>query len=91
MSEFNKHFDKLYNEVKDFVFFKNFIRKDMPKDSEIVGINAAASSLIRKSFTLDRVENVIKSERLPLELIDDIPHTRYFKVLLKGNLPCQKV
>lgn len=50
---------------------------------EIIGWNVAASSVMRKAFTIERLQNIIKEENLPLEIKDTHEYLNSFKVYLK--------
>ena len=82
MADFNTHFSKLYPEIKDYVFFGWFIREELGK-KKVIGINCSSSSLVRKFSSVKKVEEKIKSLKVPLVIEDENEFTKHFKILLR--------
>jgi len=80
---FIKYFEPLFREIKQFVYFQHFIHDELNKRYTVTGINAAASSLSRKSFTIQRINDAIKFNNVPLEVKDNSPETNNFTITLK--------
>ena len=50
---------------------------------EIIGWNVCSSSIVRKKFTLERLQEEIVVRQLPLEIIDEDDMLNSFRVYLK--------
>lgn len=81
MADFSTHFDKLFPEIKDFVFFGWFIRENFGS-KKVIGINCSSSSIVRYESCRSRVEEKIKSLNLPLIVEDCNEKSNHFKILL---------
>lgn len=79
---FLDNFNILHPHIKGYTYFGWFIKKELGSE-EIIGINAASSSVIRKSDIITRVQQSIKSLNLPLIIQEDNDRNKYFKILLK--------
>lgn len=64
----------------EFVWWHGRIFKSLSSD-EVVGINAAASSQLRKRFTIERLQIIIDNEKLPLKIVDRHFHVNRFQVI----------
>jgi len=84
VADFNTHFDKLYPEIKGYVFFGWFIRENSGS-KKIIGINCSSSSMVRYLSCKERVEEKIKSLKLPLVVEDCNEKSNHFKILNKLN------
>ena len=82
MTDFNTHFSKLYPEIRDYVFFGWFIHEQLGS-KRVIGINCSSSSLVRKESSVQRIEDKIKSLKVPLVIEDENEFTKHFKILLR--------
>lgn len=82
-NEFIRYFQPLFRDIKDFTYFQHFIHDDLSEKYMVVGINATSSSLARKSYTIERINQKIKESNIPLEVVDSVADSRLFKIILK--------
>lgn len=66
----------------EFVWWQGRIFKSL-SSNEVVGINGAAGSLLRKRFTIERLQIIIDNEKLPLKIVDRHSHINRFQVISK--------
>lgn len=83
MNTFIQHFEPLFKEIKSFTYFQHFIHDELSSKYNVVGINATAPSLARKTTTIEMINEKIKSRKAPLEIIDTVPESTLFQIKLK--------
>lgn len=64
----------------DYIWVGSPIRKWFFGD--IVGWNICSSSLVRKNYTIERLQGEIDADNLPLEIKEENEYTNSFKVLI---------
>ena len=79
---FIDHFNTLHEHIKGYTYFSFFIKKELGSE-EVIGINAASPSLVRKDSVLERISNTIEKLNLPLKVQEENDKTKYFKILNK--------
>jgi len=49
---------------------------------DIIGWNVCSSSLVRKEYTIERLQSEIDYDNLPLEIIEENEYTNAFKIFI---------
>lgn len=83
MNEFMRYFQPLFEEIKSFTYFQHFVHDELSAKYMVIGINATAPSIARKSTTIEMINEKIKSRKAPLEIIDTVPESTLFQIKLK--------
>lgn len=83
MNDFIKNFEPLFKDIKSFTYFQHFIHDELSNKYVVVGINATAPSLARKSFTIQMINDRILEGKMPLEVTDSNPETTLFTIKIK--------
>ena len=79
---FQPLYHQLFSETKDFVQYGRFICSELGSE-EVIGVNAFSNSVIRKDFTIKRVEEIIGKLCLPLFLVEENEYNNHFKIYMK--------
>lgn len=74
------HFSILKEKTFEYLMWMMPIQKDFT-DKTVIGWNVAASSEIRKPFSIARVKKIIEEKNLPLRIKDSFPGSS-FQILI---------
>jgi hypothetical protein len=77
-------YQPIYEHLRKLHYLKiNSLARTWLTDS-VVGFNVSASSLLRKNYTIERINQEINNYELPL-LVDDeaTPYTSSFRLMIK--------